>query len=138
MEPSKDQQPSLDDTSECCESCKLKTHALKALANSFWPHRGPHVKRHIDELLDILSKMLQMGDTFDGITSCTSDKHKPHIKLAAAESVLQLSRRWDLHISLEIFDTTDAQDFFSPPKPRLMDDVRTILAYRPNSIITWI
>ncbi|CAK7346982.1 unnamed protein product [Dovyalis caffra] len=116
MEPSKDQ-PSLDDTSECCDSCKLKVsvmegkftselsiYALKALAKSFLPHRGSHVKWRIDELLDILSKMLQMGDTFDGINLCTSDK--PHIKLAAAKAVLQLSRRWDLCISPEIFRST--------------------------------
>jgi sister-chromatid-cohesion protein PDS5 len=35
-----------------------------------------------------------------------SESDKPHIKLAAAKSVLLLSRRWDLHISPEIFRFT--------------------------------
>ncbi|KAL9396150.1 hypothetical protein Peur_010403 [Populus x canadensis] len=101
---SSEDEPSADETSECCDSCKLKIYALKALVKSFLPHRGSHGKRHINELLDILSKLLQTGYTFDGITSCESDK--PHIKLAAAKSVLLLSRRWDLHISPEIFRFT--------------------------------
>ncbi|KAJ6939281.1 sister chromatid cohesion protein PDS5 [Populus alba x Populus x berolinensis] len=101
---SSEDEPSADETSECCDSCKLKIYALKALVKSFLPHRGSHGKRHINELLDILSKLLRTGYTFDGITSCVSDK--PHIKLAAAKSVLLLSRRWDLHISPEIFRFT--------------------------------
>jgi sister-chromatid-cohesion protein PDS5 len=47
----------------------LQIYALKALVKSFLPHRGSHGKRHINELLDILSKLLQTGYTFDGITS---------------------------------------------------------------------
>ncbi|KAF9687215.1 hypothetical protein SADUNF_Sadunf02G0070500 [Salix dunnii] len=101
---SSEDEPSVDETSECCYSCKLKIYALKALVKSFLPHRGSHGKRHINELLDILSKLLQTGYASDGITPCESDK--PHIKLAAAKSVLQLSRRWDLHISPEVFRFT--------------------------------
>ncbi|KAJ6685414.1 PRECOCIOUS DISSOCIATION OF SISTERS 5 ISOFORM A [Salix purpurea] len=101
---SSEDEPSADETSDCCDSCKLKIYALKALVKSFLPHRGSHGKLHINELLDTLSKLLQTGYAFDGITSCENDK--PHIKLAAAKSVLQLSRRWDLHISPEIFRFT--------------------------------
>ncbi|XP_035540575.1 uncharacterized protein LOC108988322 isoform X3 [Juglans regia] len=90
-----------DATSGCCNSCQLKIYGLKTLVKSFLPHRGTHVRRQINEVLDILSKMLQKGDVFDGIISCESDR--AHIRLAAAKSVLQLSRRWDLHISPEIF-----------------------------------
>ncbi|KAJ6405305.1 hypothetical protein OIU84_013299 [Salix udensis] len=101
---SSEDEPSADETSDCCDSCKLKIYALKALVKSFLPHRGSHGKLHINELLDTLSKLLQTGYAIDGITSCENDK--PHIKLAAAKSVLQLSRRWDLHISPEIFRFT--------------------------------
>ncbi|KAG7980770.1 hypothetical protein I3843_05G200200 [Carya illinoinensis] len=93
-----------DATSGCCNSCQLKIYGLKTLVKSFLPHRGTHVRQQINEVLDILSKMLQMGDAFDGINSCEGDR--AHIRLAAAKSVLQLSRRWDLHISPEIFCST--------------------------------
>ncbi|XP_059435125.1 sister chromatid cohesion protein PDS5 homolog B isoform X2 [Corylus avellana] len=92
---------SFNDTSGCSNSCKLKIYGLKTLIKSFLPHRATHVRRKINEVLDILSKMLQKGGAFDGIISCESDK--AHIRLAAAKSVLQLSKRWDLHISPEIF-----------------------------------
>ncbi|KAK4572850.1 hypothetical protein RGQ29_031022 [Quercus rubra] len=82
--------------------CKI--YGLKTLVKRFLPHRGTHARRQIDELLDILSNMLQKGDAFDGIITCENDK--AHMRLAAAKSVLQLSRRWDLHISPEIFRFT--------------------------------
>ncbi|KAM3683139.1 hypothetical protein ACB098_12G123600 [Castanea mollissima] len=82
--------------------CKI--YGLKTLVKRFLPHRGTHARRQINDLLDILSNMLQKGDAFDGIITCESDK--AHMRLAAAKSVLQLSRRWDLHISPEIFRLT--------------------------------
>ncbi|XP_030933150.1 sister chromatid cohesion protein PDS5 homolog A isoform X6 [Quercus lobata] len=82
--------------------CKI--YGLKTLVKRFLPHQGTHARRQINELLDILSNMLQKGDAFDGIITCESDK--AHMRLAAAKSVLQLSRRWDLHISPEIFRFT--------------------------------
>ncbi|XP_068341361.1 sister chromatid cohesion protein PDS5 homolog B isoform X2 [Pyrus communis] len=106
---------SCDDASGSSDSCKLKIYGLKTLVKSFLPHRGTHTKqqineledntkRLIDELWDILSTMLQKGETAEGITSCESDK--ACIKLAAAKSVLRLARRWDFHISPEIFHFT--------------------------------
>ncbi|KAK4572835.1 hypothetical protein RGQ29_031022 [Quercus rubra] len=95
---------SYNDASGCTSSCKLKIYGLKTLVKRFLPHRGTHARRQIDELLDILSNMLQKGDAFDGIITCENDK--AHMRLAAAKSVLQLSRRWDLHISPEIFRFT--------------------------------
>ncbi|XP_015571530.1 sister chromatid cohesion protein PDS5 homolog B isoform X2 [Ricinus communis] len=92
------------ESSECCHSCKLKIYGVKTLVKSFLPHQGSHVNRQIDELLDILLKLLQTGDAIDGIITCVNDK--PHVRLAAAKSVLRLSRRWDLHISPEIFRST--------------------------------
>lgn len=91
-----------DETSEPSDTCKLKIYGLKALVKSFLPHRGTPVRRQISELLDILAKLLKKGDIMDG--SCESDE--AHIRLAAAKSVLRLSRRWDLHISPKIFHLT--------------------------------
>ncbi|XP_068341369.1 sister chromatid cohesion protein PDS5 homolog B isoform X3 [Pyrus communis] len=107
---------SCDDASGSSDSCKLKIYGLKTLVKSFLPHRGTHTKqqineledntkRLIDELWDILSTMLQKGETAEGITSC-SESDKACIKLAAAKSVLRLARRWDFHISPEIFHFT--------------------------------
>ncbi|EEF48385.1 androgen induced inhibitor of proliferation (as3) / pds5, putative [Ricinus communis] len=82
----------------------FQIYGVKTLVKSFLPHQGSHVNRQIDELLDILLKLLQTGDAIDGIITCVNDK--PHVRLAAAKSVLRLSRRWDLHISPEIFRST--------------------------------
>nr|XP_023895228.1 sister chromatid cohesion protein PDS5 homolog A isoform X3 [Quercus suber] len=95
---------SYNDAFGCTSSCKLKIYGLKTLVKRFLPHQGTHARWQINELLDILSNMLQKGDAFDGIITCESDK--AHMRLAAAKSVLQLSRRWDLHISPEIFRFT--------------------------------
>ncbi|CAL5333273.1 unnamed protein product [Camellia sinensis] len=83
---------------------KGRIFGLKALVKSFLPHRPTHVSRDINQLLDVLSQMLQPGYISDGIISCESDK--ANIRLAAAKSVLRLSRRWDLYIPPEIFRFT--------------------------------
>ncbi|CAN1235725.1 Sister chromatid cohesion protein PDS5 homolog B [Linum perenne] len=88
----------------CTDSCQLKIFALKTLVRSFLSGKGSHINWKIDEMLGLLLKMLQTGDTSDGVLSCASDK--PYIRLAAAKSILQLSKRWDLHISHRIFQLT--------------------------------
>ncbi|KAJ8762889.1 hypothetical protein K2173_023018 [Erythroxylum novogranatense] len=93
-----------DETSKCSDSCKLKIYGLKVLVKSFLPHQGSNSKWSICDLLGIVEKMLQTGDAFDGIIS--SERDKPYIRLAAAKSILQLSRKWDLFISPEIFRST--------------------------------
>ncbi|XP_057490542.1 sister chromatid cohesion protein PDS5 homolog B-like isoform X3 [Actinidia eriantha] len=85
-------------------SRELKIFGLKALVRSFLPHRPTHVRRDIKQLLDVLSEMLQNGYAFDSIISCESDK--ANIRLAAAKSVLRLSRRWDLHFPPQVFRFT--------------------------------
>ncbi|KAK2659490.1 hypothetical protein Ddye_006023 [Dipteronia dyeriana] len=95
---------SFNQTSGHGASSKLKVYGMKTLVKSFLPHRGSHVKRKISGLLDILSKMLHKADIFNDLISCESDE--AHIRLAAAKSVLRLSRRWDLHICPEIFYST--------------------------------
>ncbi|XP_012078230.1 sister chromatid cohesion protein PDS5 homolog A [Jatropha curcas] len=104
QEEQSDDFTSFGETSERSVSCKLKIYGLKMLVKSFLPHRGSHVNRQIDDLLDFLLKLLQRGDAFDGIISRSTDR--PHIILAAAKSVLRLSRRWDLHMSPELFRLT--------------------------------
>ncbi|KAF3633225.1 putative sister chromatid cohesion protein PDS5 -like protein A-like isoform X2, partial [Capsicum annuum] len=82
----------------------LPIFGLKTLVRSFLPHQSATVSRPIDFLLDIILEMLHKGSHYDGIIS--SDSDKAHIRLAAAKSVLQLSRRWDSIISPQIFRCT--------------------------------
>ncbi|XP_075100001.1 sister chromatid cohesion protein PDS5 homolog B isoform X7 [Nicotiana tabacum] len=92
-------------SSECSVSCQLKIFGLKTLVRSFLPHQSAAVSRPINFLLDIILEMLQKGDFYDGSIS-SSDSDKAHIRLAAAKSVLQLSRRWDSLISPQLFRCT--------------------------------
>ncbi|KAK4276740.1 hypothetical protein QN277_014853 [Acacia crassicarpa] len=85
-------------------SCQLKIYGLKALVKSYLPEQGNCARRNIIGLLDILFRMLQQSDHFVGLNSSESDG--PCIRLAAAKSILRLSRRWDQHISPEIFRFT--------------------------------
>ncbi|CAN4099678.1 unnamed protein product [Withania somnifera] len=94
----------IEETSECSVSCQLKIFGLKALVRSFLPHQNATVSRPITFLLDIILDMLHKGSYDDGIIS--SDSDKAHLRLAAAKSVLQLSRRWDSIISPPIFSCT--------------------------------
>ncbi|XP_019093838.1 PREDICTED: sister chromatid cohesion protein PDS5 homolog A-like isoform X1 [Camelina sativa] len=100
-EPSDSQLP-CDQSSGCCNSCKLKIYGLKTLVKSFLPRHG-QVVRKIDDLLDILKKTLK-SQGHDGIKSC--DDTGANVRLAAAKAVLLLSRKWDFHISPEIFRLT--------------------------------
>nr|GMD74554.1 sister chromatid cohesion protein PDS5 homolog A isoform X2 [Ipomoea batatas] len=74
------------------------------LVRSFLPHKHTHISRPISFLLDIILHMLQKGAFPHSMIS--SDSDRAHYRLAAAKSVLRLSRRWDLHISPEIFRLT--------------------------------
>ncbi|XVF36899.1 hypothetical protein REPUB_Repub19eG0098700 [Reevesia pubescens] len=129
------QAKSLDDLSVIedssgCTTCKLKIYGLKMLVKSFLPHRGYQINRKINSLLGILLKMLQKGDMFDDIISCASDE--AYIRLAAAKSILQLSRRWDLHISPDIFRFTIlmAKDFSSLHRRSFLDKMHKLLKER--------
>ncbi|KAL9229223.1 hypothetical protein vseg_004711 [Gypsophila vaccaria] len=87
-----------------CTSCKLKIYGLKTLVKSVLPKKGTHGEEQIDNLMDLLSKVLLLGESPDGTLMC--EKDKSHMRLAAAKSVLRLSRRWDVHISPHIFRST--------------------------------
>ncbi|OMO93987.1 Armadillo-like helical [Corchorus capsularis] len=118
------------DSSGCTVSCKLKIYGLKMLVKSFLPHQGSQVNRQINPLLSILLKMLQKGDMFDNYISCAGDK--PYIRLAAAKSLLRLSRRWDLHISPDIFRSTVlvAKDPLSFVRRSFLDKIHKLLKER--------
>nr|XP_016484742.1 PREDICTED: sister chromatid cohesion protein PDS5 homolog A-like isoform X4 [Nicotiana tabacum] len=83
----------------------MQIFGLKTLVRSFLPHQSAAVSRPINFLLDIILEMLQKGDFYGGSIS-SSDSDKTHIRLAAAKSVLQLSRRWDSLISPQLFRCT--------------------------------
>ncbi|XP_010063388.2 sister chromatid cohesion protein PDS5 homolog A [Eucalyptus grandis] len=125
-----DNSTSGDETSGCSNSCKLRIYGLKTLVKSFLPHRGSHVRRNIDHLLSLLAKMLQEGKTSDSVLSSGNDSS--HLRLAAAKSVLRLSKRWDLHISPEIFHYTilTAKDPSSLVRRIFIDKTRKLLRER--------
>lgn len=83
---------------------KWIVYALKALVRSFLPHRHTEANRRINYLLDIILQLLRKGGFSDRLV--LSDDEKGEIRLAAAKSVLRLSRKWDLHISPLIFRLT--------------------------------
>ncbi|XP_077248838.1 ARM repeat superfamily protein isoform X2 [Tasmannia lanceolata] len=93
-----------DDGSGCSTSCRLQIYGLKTLVKSYLPHRITHVRHKIKVPLNILLRLLSEHDISDGIM--LSEIDKAHVRLAAAKSVLRLARRWDLHISPQIFHLT--------------------------------
>uniref|UniRef100_M4CVS0 Uncharacterized protein n=1 Tax=Brassica campestris TaxID=3711 RepID=M4CVS0_BRACM len=80
----------------------FQIYGLKTLVKSFLPRHG-QVVRKIDDLLNILKKTLR-SQGLEGIKSC--DDTGANVRLAAAKAVLLLSRKWDLHISPELFRLT--------------------------------
>lgn len=119
-----------DEPLACSCSCKLKIYGLKMLVKSFLPYQRSQVTWKIDDLLDILSKMLEKNDAFSATKS--SERDKAHIRLAAAKSVLKLSRRWNLHISSEVFCLTIlmAKDTCSFVRRSFLDKTRKLLKER--------
>ncbi|GMJ02433.1 hypothetical protein like AT1G77600 [Hibiscus trionum] len=117
--------PSVIENSSGCTTCKLKIYGLKMLVKSFLPHRGYQINRQIKSLLDILKKMLQ-----NDVISCAGDRD--YIRLAAAKSVLQLSRRWDLHFSPDIFSFTIlmGKDSSSSVRISFLDKLHKLLKER--------
>lgn len=47
----------------------FQIYGLKTLVKSFLPHQRTGVTREIDEVLDIISKMLERGDISEGTLS---------------------------------------------------------------------
>ncbi|KAK1371080.1 sister chromatid cohesion protein PDS5-like [Heracleum sosnowskyi] len=99
-----DEPTSFEKTSNGTSSSRLKIFGLKALVKSCLPYQRTHTSRHITKLLHEILQMLQKGDCSDLTMSCKTSKFV--VNLAAAKSVLRLSRRWDLYISPSVFRLT--------------------------------
>ncbi|KAL8482154.1 hypothetical protein ACS0TY_028350 [Phlomoides rotata] len=106
---------SKDLDSNCC-SCELKVFGLKVLVRSFLPYKNAIVSRPISFLLDIIQKMLQNHGFCAGSTPCEQDE--AFIRLAAAKSILRLSKKWDLHISPTLFHLTILMSKDNSPEVR--------------------
>ncbi|KAL4183551.1 hypothetical protein AMTRI_Chr11g98840 [Amborella trichopoda] len=92
------------DNSICGSHCELKVCGLKTLVKSYLPYKGARDDLNIKGLLSILLKLLQYGNISEEVLSSESDK--AHVRLAAAKSVARLARRWDWHISPQLFHLT--------------------------------
>ncbi|XP_038899210.1 sister chromatid cohesion protein PDS5 homolog A isoform X2 [Benincasa hispida] len=116
----------LDGDAAGSDSCDLKIYGLKTLVKSFLPHRGTP-RRNVDEFLNVLSRMLNMCEASVEIIPTEDDQAR--IKLAAAKSVLRLSRRWDLQIAPEIFRLTisTAKDSSSKFRKQFIDKAHKLL-----------
>ncbi|XP_021843917.1 sister chromatid cohesion protein PDS5 homolog B [Spinacia oleracea] len=113
--------------------CKLKIYGLKTLVKSVLPKKGSNGRVQISDLLNILSKVLLAGDFPDAATACENDK--AHIRLAAAKSIMRLSRRWEMHISPHIFQSTIlmAKDTSSFAREAFLDKTHKLLKGRAAS-----
>lgn len=107
--------------------CQLKIYGLKTLVKSFLPHKDGHARQRIKGLLGVLTKLLQTGDISEDMKS--SEVDKAHLRLAAAKSVLRLARRWEFHISPQLFHLTvlKAQDPSVYVRQRFLDKVHQCL-----------
>ncbi|KAL5704355.1 hypothetical protein ACHQM5_022795 [Ranunculus cassubicifolius] len=121
---------SFDKESGCSISCRLKIYGLKTIVKSALPYQESPVRHQIKELLTILSKILPEGKFSDDDVSSETDK--AHVRLAAAKSVLQLARRWDLHISPQIFHLAilKARDPSSLVRKSFVEKVHKLLKER--------
>ncbi|XP_068663367.1 sister chromatid cohesion protein PDS5 homolog B isoform X2 [Aristolochia californica] len=116
--------------SVCSTSCKLMIFGLKTLVRSFLPHQATRVRHQITGLLTTLSRLLPEGVTSDSINLIEDDKAQ--IRLAATEAILKLARRWDLHISPQIFNLAimRARDPSSFVRKSLIDKIHKLLKQR--------
>eukprot|EP00897_Mesotaenium_endlicherianum_P005452 jgi/Mesen1/4935/ME000246S04157 len=94
--------------------CRLKMYGIKALVKSFLPAKRSEnvngVRPKIRGLLNVLGKLVPVGELIDDVQS--SEVDRGHMRLAAAKAVLRLARRWDSSIPPITFHLTamTAQD----------------------------
>ncbi|KAI4320553.1 hypothetical protein MLD38_034022 [Melastoma candidum] len=99
-----DSRPSSYDTVLCNDSSTLKIYGLKTVVNSFVGNARTLSRGNIKQLLEILLEMLQVRESALVLFSSSDDSAE--IRAAAAKSVLRLSKRWDLHVSPELYRST--------------------------------
>lgn len=83
------------------EECLLKIYGVKTLVKSYLPKKDSHLRQRIETLLEILAKILTSGEISKDVKS--SEVDKAHMRLAAAKSLLRLSKHWDQQITPELF-----------------------------------
>ncbi|GAB4844181.1 hypothetical protein Ancab_037547 [Ancistrocladus abbreviatus] len=107
--------------------CEMKILGLKTLVKCCLENKGAHEREKMNQLLDILAKLLQKGEFIDGSMTCESGMDQ--IRLAAAKSVLKLSGKWDLHMSPQIFLSTVmmAKDASSFVRRLFLDKIHKLL-----------
>ncbi|KAJ8770477.1 hypothetical protein K2173_017968 [Erythroxylum novogranatense] len=86
------------------ELCLLKIYGIKTLVKSYLPVKDAQIRPGIDDLLEILRKMLCFGELSTDTESSSVDK--AHLRLASAKAVLRLSKQWDHKIPIDIFHLT--------------------------------
>ncbi|KAL8461688.1 hypothetical protein ACS0TY_032974 [Phlomoides rotata] len=109
-----------DDRSELCS---LKIFGVKTLVKSYSPVKDAHLRSGIDGLIDILKNILSFGDITREIKSSIVDR--AHLKLAAAKSVLRLSKYWEHKIPIDVFYLTlrTSEDDFPEVKRLLLNKI---------------
>eukprot|EP00252_Welwitschia_mirabilis_P002575 TRINITY_DN12525_c0_g1_i2.p1 TRINITY_DN12525_c0_g1~~TRINITY_DN12525_c0_g1_i2.p1 ORF type:complete len:934 (+),score=228.42 TRINITY_DN12525_c0_g1_i2:102-2804(+) len=92
------------DNDHSCAVCQIKIYGLKTLVKSFLPKKEGCPRRRIKDFLGMLGKLIPNGGVSEEAQS--SDADKAHIRLAAAMAVLKLGKRWEHHISPQLFHRT--------------------------------
>ncbi|KAL6544680.1 hypothetical protein OROMI_023542 [Orobanche minor] len=109
-----------DDRSDLCS---LKIFGLKTLVKSYLPVKNAHLRSGINYVNGIIRNMLLFGDVSKEIKSSVVDR--AHLKLAAAKSVLRLSKHWEHKIPVDVLYLTlrTSEENFPEVKKLLLDKV---------------
>ncbi|KAL6553181.1 hypothetical protein OROGR_007023 [Orobanche gracilis] len=109
-----------DDRSDLCS---LKIFGLKTLVKSYLPVKNAHLRSGISYVNGIIRNMLLFGDVSKEIKSSLVDR--AHLKLAAAKSVLRLSKHWEHKIPVDVLYLTlrTSEENFPEVKKLLLDKV---------------
>ncbi|KAK6133264.1 hypothetical protein DH2020_033025 [Rehmannia glutinosa] len=96
---------------------------VKALVKSYLPVKDAHLRSGIDDIIEILKKILVFGDISKDIESSLVDR--AHLKLAAAKAVLRLSKQWEHKIPVDVLYLTlrTSEDNFPEVKKLLLSKV---------------
>ncbi|KAL6538568.1 hypothetical protein OROGR_012556 [Orobanche gracilis] len=109
-----------DDRSDLCS---LKIFGLKTLVKSYLPVKNAHLRSGINYVNGIIRNMLLFGDISKEIKSSVVDR--AHLKLAAAKSVLRLSKHWEHKIPVDVLYLAlrISEENFPEVKKLLLDKV---------------
>ncbi|XP_010227757.1 sister chromatid cohesion protein PDS5 homolog A isoform X2 [Brachypodium distachyon] len=111
-------------------SCLLKIYGIKTLVKSCLPCKDAQADSGLEKLMGILKNILTYGDISPDMISSASDK--AHLRLAAAKSVLRLSRQWDHKVPVDVFYLTlrISQDDFPQMRKLFLSKVHQYIKER--------